>query len=193
MLLKGIRGGFFRQLYVLVLPIIMQNLITSAVSMADVLMLGRLDQTSLAASSLAGQVQFLLGIVYFGLASALTILASQYWGKGDRKTVARIFGIGLIISVPISAFAMVMALFFPGTVIRIWTNVPELIDAGKIYLRFVALSYLFAGFTQPYLSIMKSCERVLLSTMISVVTLVLNIMVNAVLIFGLFGDRKSVV
>ncbi len=187
MLLKGIRSGFYRQLYVLVLPIMIQNLITSAVSMADVMMLGRLDQTSLAASSLAGQVQFLLGIVYFGLASALTILASQYWGKGDRKTVARIFGIGLIISVPISAFAMVMALFFPGTVIRIWTNVPELIDAGKIYLRFVALSYLFAGFTQPYLSIMKSCERVLLSTMISVVTLVLNIMLNAVLIFGLFG------
>ena len=187
MLLKGIRSGFYRQLYVLVLPIMIQNLITSAVSMADVMMLGRLDQTSLAAASLAGQVQFLLGIVYFGLASALTILASQYWGKGDKKTVGRIFGIGLIISVPISSFAMIMALFFPGTVIRIWTNVPELIEAGKIYLRFVALSYFFAGFTQPYLSIMKSCERVLLSTVISAVTLGLNIVLNAVLIFGLFG------
>ncbi len=185
--LKNIRGGFYRQLFVLVLPIMLQNLITSAVSMADVMMLGRLDQTSLSAASLAGQVQFLLGIVYFGLASALTILASQYWGKGDRKTIARIFGIGLLIAVPISAFAMVMAMFFPGMVIRIWTNVPELIEAGKIYLRFVALSYLFAGLTQPYLSIMKSCERVMLSTMISVVTLVLNILLNAVLIFGLFG------
>ena len=62
------RPGFYRQLFVLVLPIVLQNLITSAVSMADVVMLGRTTQTYLSASSLAGQVQFLLNVVYFGQA-----------------------------------------------------------------------------------------------------------------------------
>ena len=57
--IKG-RDGFYRELFVLVLPIVIQNLISSAVNMADVVMLGRVDQTSLAASSLAGQVMFLL-------------------------------------------------------------------------------------------------------------------------------------
>ncbi len=181
------RPGFYRQLFVLVLPIVLQNLITSAVSMADVVMLGRTTQTYLSASSLAGQVQFLLNVVYFGLNSAITIMASQYWGKGDAKTIAKIFGIGLYICVPISAFAAVFALVSPRTLIGIWTNVPELIDAGSVYLRFVALSYFFAGFSQPYLAVMKSCERVKLSTVISFITLGLNVILNAVLIFGLFG------
>ena len=80
------RSGFYKEIFVLVLPIVIQNLIVSSVSFADVLMLGQVDQTSLAASSLAGQVQFLLNVMYFGLNSALTILAAQYWGRQDKKT-----------------------------------------------------------------------------------------------------------
>ncbi|MBQ5960913.1 MAG: MATE family efflux transporter [Firmicutes bacterium] len=186
-LLKNTRPGFGQDLYRLVLPIVIQNLITSSVSLADTVMLGQVTQTALSASSLAGQVQFLLNIVFFGLNSALTILAAQYWGKGDSRSISRIFGIGLIISVFCCGLATVLALFAPFSVIRIWTNVPELIEAGARYLRVVALSYLFAGFSQPYLSIMRSCERVKLSTVISSITLILNVILNAVLIFGLFG------
>lgn len=181
------REGFGRDLSALVLPIVIQNLITSSVSMADVVMLGRVDQTSLSASSLAGQVQFLLNIVYFGLNSALTILAAQYWGKKDTRTISKILGIGLIISVLCSGTATVLALFCPHFLIHIWTNVPELAQAGASYLRFVALSYLFMGITQPYHTILKSCERVVFSTTVSAIALGANVCLNAILIFGLFG------
>ena len=179
------REGFYRELFVLVIPIVIQNLITSAVSMADVVMLGRVDQTSISASSLAGQVMFLLNVVFFGLNSALTILASQYWGKRDTKVISRILGIGLIISVVITATAAFLAFFFPYNVIRVWTNVPELIDAGAVYLRYVALAYIFMGISQPYLTILKSCERVLFATILSASTLIINVILNAILIFGL--------
>ena len=181
------REGFYRDLFALVLPIVIQNLIATSVSMADVVMLGRVDQTSLSASSLAGQVQFLLFVVYFGLASALTILAAQYWGKGDTATIARIFAIGLIISAFFSVFAAVLCVVCPERVIRIWTNVPELIEAGVRYLKVVALSYVFAGISEPYLAIMKSCERVRFTTVLSAVTLLLNVILNGILIFGLFS------
>lgn len=179
------RKGFYYELFALVIPIVIQNLITSAVSMADVVMLGRVDQTSISASSLAGQVMFLLNVVFFGLNSALTILAAQYWGKGDRKTIARILGIGLIISLAITVAFAFFAFFFPRFVIRIWTNVPELIDAGVVYLRYVAASYIFLGITQPYLTILKSCERVRFATTLSAATLLINVCLNALLIFGL--------
>lgn len=185
--LRKTREGFYREIYVLVLPIVIQNLIVASVSFADVLMLGQVDQTSLAASSLAGQVQFLLNVVYFGLNSALTILAAQYWGKQDKKTIAKILGMGLIICMGISTIVTLLALACPGSLMRIWTNEPELIKYGSRYLRFVALSYFFAGISQPYLTIMKSCERVKLSTVISAVTLGINVVLNAVLIFGLLG------
>ena len=75
------RDGFYKELFTLMVPIAVQNLITQAVNMADVLMVGQLDQTSLSASSLAGQVQFILFFIFFGLTSVITILAAQYWGK----------------------------------------------------------------------------------------------------------------
>ena len=183
-LLKA-RDGFYRDLFILVLPIVIQNLIASAVSMADVVMLGRVDQTSLAASSLAGQVMFLLNIVFFGLNSAMTILAAQYWGKKDNRTIGKILGIGLVISLVITGFTATMSWICPKAVISIWTNVPELQEAGAHYLRWVALSYIFAGIAQPYISIMKSCERVSFSTAFSAGTLGINLVLNALLIFGL--------
>ncbi len=184
---QRVREGFYRELWVLVFPIVIQNLITSAVTMADVLMLGRVSQTALSASSLAGQVMFLLSMLYFGLASAITILSSQYWGKQDRDTVSGIFGIGLLISMSVSLFAAAMAFFFPVTVMSFWTNVPELQQEGAVYLRYAALSYCFLGITQPYLATMKSCERVKLSMRVSMIALGSNVILNAILIFGLFG------
>ena len=181
------RKGFRHELLVLLAPIVVQNLISASVSLADVIMLGRVDQVSISASSLAGQVMFLLFTVFYGLSSALTILVSQYWGKKDCATISRILGIGLLISILFSSLTAFMALFFPTALMRVWTNDPELIAAGANYLRFVAFSYLFAGLTQPYLAVMRSCERVTLSTLVSAFTLTLNVLLNAVLIFGLFG------
>ena len=96
------RRNFGRELAALVFPIVIQNLISCSVQLADTVMLGRVSQTALSASSLAGQVGFILNIIFFGLNSALTILASQYWGKKDTDTVGRIFGIGLCFAAIIS-------------------------------------------------------------------------------------------
>ncbi|MCR5251653.1 MAG: MATE family efflux transporter [Lachnospiraceae bacterium] len=178
------RKGFYKELFVLVMPIVVQNLIASAVGMADVVMLGRVDQTSISAAGLAGQVMFLLNVLFFGLNSALTILASQYWGKREMKVISRILGIGLVISLLVTMIVAGLAFFLPYHVIRIWTDQPELIEAGAVYLRYVALSYIFLGIVQPYLTILKSCERVLFSAVLSAATLILNVILNYLLIFG---------
>ena len=143
------RPGFYRDLWVLMLPIAVQNLITAGVNMADVVMVGQLNQTALSASSLAGQVAFILNFVYFGMTSAVTIMAAQYWGKGDRRVLAKILGLGLYISLFVAVTAALLAFLVPGTVMHFWTNDRELIETGSRYLRLVALSYLFSGVTQP--------------------------------------------
>ena len=188
--LKRITGenrNFYQELRSLVLPIVIQNLITTSVTMADVLMLGRLSQTALSAASLAGQVMFLLSMLQFGLNSGITILASQYWGKGDRNTISSIFGIGLLISLATSLAASLAALIAPAAVMSIWTDVPQLQEEGAAYLRIAAVSYLFFGISQPYLAAMKSCSRVRLSMRVSVIALGLNVFLNYLLIFGAAG------
>ena len=72
-------------------------------------------------------------------------------------------------------------------IMRFFTNEEELIALGSEYLRWVGLSWLLSAVSQVYLTFMKNCNAVNLSTVISSVTVVLNVVLNAVLIFGLFG------
>ena len=178
------RKGFYRELFVLVIPIVVQNLIASSVTVADTLMLGNVDQTSLSASGLAGQLMFLINVMFFGLNSAITILASQYWGKKDVKVISKILGMGLIIAMAVTVTFSALAFFVPERVMWVWTDDPELIKAGAVYLRCVAPSYIFLGIFQPYISILKSCERVVFSTVISTIALLVNVVMNFFLIFG---------
>lgn len=178
---------FYSSLFRLVLPIAVQNLISTAVNSADVVMVGFVGQDALSSVSLANQVQFILSLVYSGVASGATMLASQYWGKNDTKTIEKIMGIAMRFSVGISALFFVLACFFPSYVMRVFTNDPVLIEGGVTYLRILGLSYLFMGVSQVYLCIMRSIERVVFAMWTFGSALILNIILNAVFIFGLFG------
>ncbi|MGN0479905.1 MAG: MATE family efflux transporter, partial [Hominenteromicrobium sp.] len=113
---------FYRTFFAIVVPIAIQQLISAAVGVADTLMLGYVSQTALASSSLAGQIQFLLNMIYIGLAAGITILSAQYWGKGDLPAIEKILAIGLKLSVGVAAVFFVGAVFFPEWLMRIYTN-----------------------------------------------------------------------
>jgi len=178
---------FYKKLTALVFPIAVQNLMTALVSASDALMLGFLNQTALSAVSLAAQVQFVLNLFFTALTIGTTVLAAQYWGKQDKESVEEVLCIALKISFLISLIFFVAAFFFPRILMQIFTNEMLLIEAAIPYLRIVSWSYLFMGFSQIYLCIMKNSGRTTKSTIYGSSALVLNILLNAVLIFGLFG------
>lgn len=178
---------FYKKLLALVFPIALQNLMTALVSASDALMLGFLDQSSLAAVSLATQVQFVLNLFYAALIIGTTVLAAQYWGRGESESVEKVLAIALRTSCAISVFFFLGALLFPTLLMHIFTNEKELIALGEPYLRIVSGSYLFAGVSQIYLCVMKNSGRVMRSTLYGSVAVVLNIILNAIFIFGLFG------
>ncbi len=178
---------FYRKLSALVFPIAVQNLMTAIVSASDALMLGFLSQSALSAVSLATQVQFVLNLFYAALTIGATVLAAQYWGKGDARSVEKILAVTLKISVAISAVFFAGAVFVPEMLMRIFTSDYELILPGAAYLKAVSWSYLFMGVSQIYLCIMKNSGRALKSTIYGSVSVILNIVLNAVLIFGFLG------
>lgn len=178
---------FYKKLAVLVLPIAVQNLMTALVSASDALMLGFVNQSSLSAVSLAAQVQFVLNLFYAALTIGATVLAAQYWGKGDIRSVEKVLAITLKISVLISGIFFLAALAAPALLMQIFTSDGGLVWLGARYLRAVSWSYLFMGISQIYLCIMKNSGRALRSTVYGSVAVVLNIALNAVLIFGLIG------
>ncbi|WP_455618281.1 MATE family efflux transporter [Eisenbergiella sp.] len=185
--MNGDGKRFYKNLAVLVLPIAFQNLMSAMVSASDAVMLGMLEQDSMSAVSLATQVQFVLSLFYAALTIGATILAAQYWGKGDSDAVERVLAIVLKCSLVVSFLFFGAAAVFPSVLMRIFTNDGRLVELGAVYLRDVSWSYLLGGVSQIYLCIMKNSGRVLKSTLFSVASMVLNIILNAVLIFGLFG------
>lgn len=178
---------FNGKLFALVLPIAAQNLLSALVSASDALMLGLLDQSSMAAVSLAAQVQFVLSLFFAALTIGSGVLAAQYWGKGDRDAVESVLMTALRASVLVAAGFFLAANFCPALLMRLLTNEPELITLGVPYLRAASWSYLFMGVSQIYLCIMKNSGRTLRSTLYGSSALVLNLIFNALLIFGLLG------
>lgn len=181
------KESFGRKLFALVLPMALQNLFSALVSASDALMLGFLDQPSLSAVSLAGQVSFVMSLFHMAFIIGATVLAAQYWGKGDTDAVEQVEGIALRVSMLVSTVFFLLALLVPQGLMRLFTQETELIELGAPYLRIVSWSYLFVGWTQIVLCIMKNTGRTLRSTVYGSTALVLNILLNAVFIFGLLG------
>ena len=180
-------GKFYRSVFALVIPMALQNLINVGVTAADVIMLGRVGEKALSGASLAGQVQYIMVLFLFGLTSGATVLTAQYWGKGDKKTIEKILGLGMKAAIIVTAIFTVAALLIPDLLMRIFTNDPAVISEGIKYLRIVAFSYVLMGITQVYLFIMRSVERVVVATVVYLVSLICNVILNAIFIFGLLG------
>ncbi len=178
---------FYLSVLALVIPMALQNLINVGVTAADVIMLGRVGEKALSGASLAGQVQYIMTLFLFGLTSGATVLTAQYWGKKDIQTIEKVLGLGMKAAVIVTACFMAAALLIPELLLKIFTGDPEVISEGVKYLRIVAFSYVFVGITQTYLYIMRSVERVVVATVVYLCSLLCNVAVNAVLIFGLFG------
>ena len=179
------RRAFRKTAFSLTMPIALQHLMDAAVSSADVAMLSFVSQTAISGASLAGQIQFVLGTVFFGLCSGATVLCAQYWGKGDTDTIERVMGLTLRLAMTIGLVATLAALFFPEWLMRIFTGNGPIIEAGAEYLRYVALSYFLNAFAAVYLSVIRTVERVKMSAAVHSGAVLMNILLNALLIFGI--------
>ena len=181
---------FGGQITKLVVPIVLQNLLSASVNSADVIMLNFVGQSSISAVSLAAQYTSVLFMVFFGLGTGASMLCAQYFGKGDYRAIAAIQGIALRFSLAISTIFAVMALAAPELMMTLFTKDLELITLGAGYLRFLSVSFFCCGIIEVYLSVMRSVSRVVISTALNTFTFIMNILLNAVFIFGLFGAPK---
>ena len=185
--MKANHREFYEKLYRLALPIALQSLMLAAVAAGDALMLGRVAQNEMTAVSLATQIQFVQNMFITAAAGAGSILGAQYWGKGDRETIGRIFNIMLRWCGTISLLFFAACEICPELLMKLFSHDPEIIGIGSAYLRIAGFSYLLTGVSQCYLTVMKVTDHVAPSAWISSAAVVINILLNAVLIFGLFG------
>ena len=157
------------------------------VAACDALMLGRVEQNEMTAVSLATQIQFVQNMFIYAVTGAGAILGAQYWGKGDKRTMEEIFCLMLRVSGIVSLIFFTDCELIPSLLMRIFSGDYVIIGIGSAYLRIAGWSYLITGISQCYLTMMKVTDRVKASAFVSSCAVVLNIIFNLVLIFGMLG------
>ena len=179
--------GFYRNAISLMLPMILQNLVTNFMALADTFMVGILGETELAAVSMANSVFFVLSLVIFGIQSGTGVLVAQYYGKGRLDAINRIMGMGYYVSIGLTAVVALLACLFPMQMMRIVTNNPDLWEPGAEYSRIVGFSYVCMSFSGVYIAVQRSMENPKLGAILLTVSGALNILLNYMLIFGRLG------
>ena len=188
--IKSVDPGFRSQMYKLLIPLVIQNLLNAAVSSSDVVMLNYVSQSSISAVSLAANYAQVLGSVFYGLGTGATLLCAQYYGKKDFRAIQAVQGIALRFSMVISAVFALAAFTVPQVLMRLFTNDAELISIGVGYLRIMGITYLCWGIIEVYMSVLRSIGRVTVCLALNIMTFFLNIALNAVFIFGLLGAPR---
>lgn len=184
------KDDFYRQMFKLAIPIIIQNLLSAAVNSSDVIMLNYVGQSAISAVSLAANYSNILFMVYYGLGTGASLLCAQYFGKKNMQAIHAVEGIALRFSLAISALVALAAFTMPKRMLLLFTSDQELIAIGSSYIRIMGITYLCWGVTGIYLAILRSIGRVTISMTLNMLAFGLNILLNAMFIFGLFGAPK---
>lgn len=180
----------YKKVWLISLPIIFQNIIDAAVNSADTLMLNFISQDALSSVSLANSLVGILFMFLYGIGTGIAMLAAQYYGKGDLKTIEKVEGIGLKFALAVAIPGAIACVAVPKLLMRIFTPDPVLIEIGAKYLRIIAPGLIFWAISAVYMSILRCIGKITTSTVLEAIALVSNVTLNAVFIFGLFGAPK---
>ncbi|WP_377526042.1 MATE family efflux transporter [Paenibacillus aestuarii] len=178
---------FYKTFFTLTLIIGLQNLITFGVNLSDNLMIGGYSESALSGVAIANQIQFVLQMLVMGVSEGLVIMASRYWGANDIGSIKRIASIGMRLSILVGLIMWAIVFFFPQSLLSLFTNDQSVIAEGAKFIKIICFSYIFFSVTSILLATLRSVETVKIGFILSSTTLIINVCLNYVLIYGHFG------
>ena len=181
------KPGFYTQVAALAAPIVLQNLITSMLGMADTFMVGMLGEEPMAAVTLANIPLFVVQLFIFGVQSGSSVLISQYWGRKDMEAINRVMGVALWVVLSVASVFAVILLLCPIPFLSLFNNQPQLVELAAQYGGLAGLSYVLNAFTMVYVAAYRSMEQPRLGMYILAASMTTNTFLNWVFIFGNLG------
>lgn len=186
-LFSRVDRDFLSNMLKIALPIMIQNLVTFSLNMADTIMVGKLGEVEIAAVGIANQYFFFFTMILMGLCGGCSVFISQYWGKKDFINIKRILGVGLISVLIVSMVFMVAGFFNPGKIISLFNKDSTVINLGGRYLFIVLFSYIFTAITFMYSFSLRSIGNTVAPLVVNIAALLCNVFFNYILIFGKLG------
>jgi putative MATE family efflux protein len=177
----------YKTLVRVALPIALQSLIASSLNLVDNLMVGSLGEVELAAVGLSTQLFFVHFGVMFGFSSGSAAFMAQFWGKQDVPSIRKVAGFAVLICFGVSLLFFLPAFLTPESVLRLFTDIPEVIVIGRDFVKIAAISFLTIGITYPLSAALRATQQTSLPLKINAAALSINTILNFFLIFGNFG------
>ena len=186
-LYSSIDRKFLSNMLKIALPIMIQNLVTSSLNMADTIMVGKLGEVQIASVGIANQYFFLFTMILTGLCGGCSVFISQYWGKKDFANIKRMLGLGLASALFVSVVFMAAGFISTDAIISLFNKDSIVIDLGGKYLFIVLFSYIFTAVTFVYGYSLRSIGDTVAPLIVNIAALLCNVFLNYVLIFGKLG------
>ena len=181
---------FYRMFFALCLPLVLQNVITLGVNLADNIMLGSYSEVSLSGAAAVNQVQFVYQQLLGALGDGIVMICSQYWGRQQTAPMKKIMAAGFHLALILCALLFAAVTLQPSGILRLFTSDAAIAAEGVRYLNIIRFTYLFFAVTQICLASLRSIGSVRIALYLSVQTLIVNCCINYVLIFGRFGAPR---
>ena len=178
---------FLKKVAVIAVPVALQNLLTTTGSMVDTMMISSLGKLEVGAVGLCAQFSSLMFSCYWGFVGGGMLFFSQYWGAKDDDGINRSYGLTLMCMMTVAVVFFALGLFFPETVMRLYTDKEAIQRVGVDYLRIVAFAYPLMVLSMAMASLLRCTERVTIPMYSSFAAVGVNIFLNWVLIFGHLG------
>ena len=175
---------FYRNLFTLAIPIMLQNLINSLVNLLDTIMIGRLGTVEIAAVGLGNQIFFLYQLVLFGICSGGSIFTAQFWGRGDIGGIKKNMGFCLSLNLGVALLFSVIVGLFPGKLIGLYSRDEAVIRAGASYLGIITFSLIPFAINFAFTITLRSVEKVKIAFVSTIIALSINAVLNYLFIFG---------
>ena len=182
--------NFYRKILSIMLPVALQQAINIGVNMMDTVMLGSFGEIQLSASSLANQYYNCFTILCMGIIGGSSILASQFWGAGDKEHVWETFNMALRLSLGVSVVFAIITFFFAPQIMRIYSSDPDVIEQGVRYLNVTVFVFALHGTSLVATQLMRSVGKAQLGLFVSIVSFIVNVGANYIFIFGKFGAPR---
>ena len=179
--------AFLRELLVIAIPISFQQLINASLNMIDVIMVGQLGETAIAAMGLSNQVFFVLILILFGATSGMAIFTAQFWGKQEIEPIRKVMGMSLLTAIFFALLFTLAATLIPETVLGFYTTDTNVIDLGSGYLRIVGFSYIPVAIATAYIAVLRSIQLIRITVIATVSALIFKTVLGYALIFGIGG------
>ncbi|TXZ08059.1 MATE family efflux transporter [Vibrio mimicus] len=178
---------FWQKLLQIGLPVSMQSMLFSLLGVVDIFMVSQLGESTTAAVGVGNRIFFFNLIVIVGASGAVSVLAAQYFGAGNldgvRRTLAQSWMMAIVLTLP---FALIYTLI-PETIVALVADEPRYVAQATDYLWVTGISLFCTALVVPLEGALRSIGEAKLPTRVSIFAIIVNAILNALLIFGLFG------